>query len=854
MRFGRMVRTVTDIGLGFRRLRASSGFAVLATGTLAVGIGVTSAGYSVSHALLLRSMAFEPAGLALVSHRSLTSQEAVARLTWMEVEALRTQQTSFLSLAIWTEVAGVRLETDETSILSVLEAVSGGYFQTLRVEPALGRLIQPADDSREAPPVIVLSDPAWRARFGADPQVVGRTVRLAARSFVVIGVAPPGFRGLTTSFTGTNAGWVNLSSLPSLGSRFASAFYSDRSAPRRAPFMVAGRLRPGVEVVGAAAEFETISRRLGLTAPEGESDGSAAAGAKMRLRGHWSAMPARKAVDSLAGTQPARAFVAVLGVVLLVACTNLTSLALFRGTSRRRELAVRQALGASRLRVARQELSETALIVAVAAPLGLVVSHVGLSALAGMAEEPARMLFPGLFLGWRLEPVAVLWAGGAGSVALLVGGLWPAVQMAQRLPAQDLRADDVGSRPRGRVRAVLIGGQAAASVSFLVLAGVLARVAASPPTNAGLAVAPATVEGLVVATIPFSLQAYDETQARLMLERIVVSIRGLGVDTVALASGLPVDHVILSGAGLSGQAARLGVPVPDARDSTTIQVVVCSPDLFKALRLRSEGRVFDERDTSSSDPVVVLDSQMARNQFGSASAVGRQIAIRISGVGSSAPTRLLEARVVGVVPTFGTDEPQLRRGVVYLPLSQHFAPMITIVARPRGSGATNLASSIVQAVRRADPALAVIWTGRAEMIAAGPLVLLSVLASAARALGAFALALAVAGLYGVLSQVVASRMKEMGVRKALGASPRRLMVLVFRRAFYPVCGGLAISALLAFAVSFLFDDPVRAEVSPLASTTFLFAAVPLVVAACAACYLPARRAARVDVSVSLRES
>jgi putative ABC transport system permease protein len=834
-----------DLTLALRRLRRSPGFTIFAVVTLALGIGAATAAYSALYTLALRPPGFDPAGLVLISRTNSVSQGVLAGVSWTDYERVRAQQRSLATLAAWTPVPNLTLASEASSAFVAVEAVTGTYFEVLRVRPLLGRLIQPADDAPDAPPVMVLSESAWRSQFAGSPEVVGTSVTLARRRIEIVGVAPAGFRGAATMLVSQYAGWVPLSFVPTV---------RDRSA-----LMAAGRLGAGRTIGGAAAELTTLGRSFDLAdplppvvLPGGRTE--------PRMRA-WSAIAYGDTLAATAGSDAGRILIALPALVLLVACTNLTNLVLSRGAARRQAFAIRRALGGSHWRLIREELGEVALLAGAGGALGTLVTHALLTWTVNTLSEPLGALAPMMTIEWRMQPIVFVAAGAAAVLAMLVGGLLPAWRLTRPTISRGLTTDSLGALPRWRGRSNLIALQVGVSVTLFLLTAIAVRFTNHPPVNVPLQRLGQGLDHLAVASVPLTAQQLDETRARATLDAVVAAAGARpGVQRVALANALP-------GLGFVGDSVHAylqpaGEPLvtsgPGVRRSPDAPLIIASPAIFDTLRLSAaSGRLFTPDDRAGAGHVIVLDRALARRLFGQAPAVGRMVQV----ARTDAPDRPDDAVVVGVLAPSPLDGaagalagPSGRDpGVAYVPFAQYYAETMMVVARSRSDDARAVVGTLTSAIRRVDQGLAVANAGRADVMAAGPLIFLKYITAVTAGLATLALVLAMGGLYGVLSQVIAQRTREIGVRIALGAEPGRITRMVLRDGFRPVLEGLFIGFGSAWAIRQLAQTGLTASLSSIDPVLVATAAAPLLLAAAVAAWLPARRAARVDPTVALRD-
>ena len=827
-----------DVIHAWRRLRAAPSFTLFSVLTLALGIGATTAIYSVVYAAVLRPPDIRDIDrVANIYHADPRRGSGLTfiSLSRADFEDYRAVQTSFEFLAAWQSFR-LPLAAEGSAEWLMGEAVGGEYFPVVGVQPALGRLIQPSDDTPRAPRVIVLSDSLWRRRFAGDPSVVGRVVKLGADTFEIVGVAPPPFRGVSMPNVLPTAAWIPLSAAP-------VSSPDDLTDRERRTVFAKGRLRPGTSMDEARAELRAIAHRLDLAYPIG-SHLDARFKAPPSISRPWVLLPAasvkmHESVDRLARPLAATIMVAV-GLVLLVACTNVANLVLARAVARRHETAVRLALGASRWRLVREQIVEA-----------------GLVALAGCAGAfaVARLLMARVLSGeLRLAPAlsvqfapamntsVALAAASSTALALIVFGIIPAIH-GSRGSVRDAIVSDGHNAPlpRWRGRRGLIAFQVAVSAGLVSVAVLCAQqLIALARHDTGI-----DVDRLALVRVPLQKSRYDEALGRRVLQDILDSARRLpGVESVTLSSGFPIE--------LGGGGGRVGAS-PDQLRGGYYDFMVSTPEVFATWGVEIvQGRRFDDRDTAASERVAVLTERMAREFFPNGTAIGRQLFIQFSQV-TGEPVPPVEAvTVIGVAAeTDAGDVGNRGGGFPYLPWSQHYRPIATITARTAGDP-SSLVDPLKRIVNRVDSDLAVMDAAPASALGGGRSLVLKVGAGAAGLLGWLSLVLAMAGLYGVLSELVLRRTREIGIRMALGADAHRLRRMVLLDGIHPVFVGLAIGLGCGVILRLGFR-PLFIRMLP-AFDPLVVALVPVafIVAAIIAAYVPARRASHVDPNVALR--
>ncbi len=826
-----------DLKMASRRLLVTPMFAIFAMASLALGVGVTTAAYSVVDRICWsgsRPGIPRPGGLVLVVRAD--TRFAPGLVSAPDFEDLRAAQTSFSEIAASAPIYPAVAAASATEIQPG-EAVDGSYFALLGVHAVIGRVIEPGDD-RQATPVVVLSYQLWKSRFASDPHIVGQTVRLSGRSFEIIGVAPESFAGPVYSPATPRASrlWVPLAAAAE------SAFPTTRPERERGRLTAIGRMRPGVTEQRAATELAALGARLDAAYPQTKS--LTQVGPSRR---GWSA----RRIDATNEEQQwMRRFGAlVLGLValvLLVACTNLANLVLARGTTRQHELAVRYALGASRWRLVREQCAESVLVAGGGAVLSMLVLQVLIRALDVEVPLAASWM---VSVQPQINAMALVTASIALLLSLVVFGLEPALQLTRK---KSVREDlDAGAGnptiPRARRQRTLLRWQAAISAGFFIIATLCIRqVIAGASHDSGV-----DIDRLGVATIDLYAQRWDESRARRGLQRVLEQARREpGVEAVAVSTGLPFGTTMTLFAELSTTDKPL--TTRNYAEHETAILISASPDFFRTSGISIlRGRGFDDRDDAAASPVVVVSESTARQMFGTADAVGRELLLRRDFLGAKPEQPVKTASIVGVAEDTDTTHFLSRRGnTVYTPFAQEYSPFVTLVVRAPDP-ATAL-GALRAAVRKADPDLAVAQAATGRAMLTGMYLLLRGLGIAALSLGAITLLLAMVGLYGVQSHILAYRTREIGVRMSLGATARQIERMALKDGYRPVLEGLVIGLFIGLAGRIIIRSVVIAPITIVDPWMLAVAPVALISAAFWACYLPARRASRVDPNVALR--
>ena len=829
-----------DVIHALRRLRAAPSFTFFSILTLALGIGATTAIYSVVYATVLRPP--DIVGVERVAnlyHSDPRRGGSVPTIAFSraDFDDYRAAQTSFEFLAAWKRFR-LPLSANGSADLLMGEAVGGEYFSVVGVRPALGRAIQPRDDALTAPRVIVVSDALWRVRFGADPAIVGRTVKLSGEFFEIIGVAPPAFRGVDMPNVLPTAAWIPLAAAPVTDQ-------SETTDREWRTLFAKGRLRANRSMDEARAELEALARRLDLTYPIGRGlDRRFATPSNTSRR--WSLVPAanvkmHESVDAIARPLAATIMIAV-GLVLLVACTNVANLVLARGTARRHEIAVRRALGAGRWRLVREQVVEAGVLTVAGAGLAYPLARVLMARLLSGDVQ----LGPSLSVHFAPEMnVSVALVAAISSImALFVFGVIPAVH-GSRASIRELITSDGLNTPltRWRGRRGLIACQVAISAGLVSVAALCAQqLIALAQRDTGL-----DLDRLALVRVGLGTLGHDETTRRRVAEPLFDSARRLpAVQSAALSSGFPIEF------GSRGGSVAV---TPEQFTGGRYDLMVTSPDVFSTWGVRlMQGRIFDDRDSASSEPVVVLTERLAQNLFPNGSAIGRHIVVRFQPLVGEAAPPIQTHTVIGIVTD--TDYGSVGNrggGSLYLAWNQnaHYVSVITLSVRTTADPAA-LVDSLKRLVSRIDPDLLVLDAKAASLLGGQRTLVLKVGAAAAGSLGGLALILAMAGLYGVLSELVLNRTRELGIRMALGADAHLLIRMVLLDGVRPVLAGLAIGLGCGVILRFGFR-PLFIRMLP-AFDPVIIALVPMafIGASIIAAYLPARRASRVDPNTALR--
>lgn len=812
-----------DARLALRMLGRSPGFAVVVIVTLALGIGVNTALFSVLHAAVLRGPPF-PESDRLIRFAEATREGEATAVSYPNFRDWREQQTRCESFGAYrTRPYALSGIADPTQIQ--VGEVSRDALVALRVQPTLGRIFTAEEDMPGGAPTVLLSDALWRTQFAAAPDILGRSIVLDGRDYTVAGVMPPGFafpRNVAVA-------WL------ALGRLAVGSDWENRAA--RSGLFAIGRLRPGVTLASARLEMETIWTQLESAHP------GANRGRGVRV------VSLREAMAGGAGRTVWPLFGAA-GLVLLIACVNVANLLLARGAVRRGEMAVRAALGAGRGRILRQLLVEAAVLSSLGAAAGVLLAHGTLQALVSVMGSAVPRVAEA-----RLDLPVLAFSAAAAALAAVTAGLVPAWQASrvELRPGLQQASRGVAGR-RGGLRQTLVVLQLALTVVLLVGAGLLLRsVARLEALDPGFAYDRGLTFRVNLSPAKYPGNAQRSEFFRQLMERL----RALpGVEAATVASRVPLDGDVWENDFLVE-----GRPEPEPGRLPIASMNRVDPDYFRALGMPLlRGRTFTAADdrrhlagtgnesrTEAGLNVIVIDEEFARRYWPGQDPIGQRIRLALG------PRELQPiATVVGVVGRvkFGDLAEDDSRVQAYVPIAQLPRARVTILLRTAADPAGILAA-VRREVQAIDPAQPVFGVRTlAEMRAASyasqrlTLVLLGVFATAA-------LALAAVGLYGVLAHLVEQRRRELGVRLALGAIPADLVRLVLREGLALAVAGAGVGALAALAFAGVLGH-LLFEVSARDPLTFLAVPFGLLAVALVACWLPARRAVATDPLVVLR--
>ena len=794
-----------DLRYGRRMLAKNRGVTLIAIVTLALGIGANTAIYSVVHAFLLRPLPYgDPDRLVMVDSQNRGQSMGVS---FADYEDWRRQNNVFEDLAFFNLRWNANLElSNETETLS-LTFGTANLFSTLQVAPFIG----PGPTAGNSDTVL-LSHGLWQRRFGGDPAIVGHQLRVDGHSLTVIGVMPPEFR---FPFQ-TDLWWL-------------SDRYFNRQTRDLRIDQTIGRLKPGVSPQQAQAEMQEIAARLAQTYPDTNTEVTATV---IPLRDFWFGK-IRRSFWLLLGA---------CGFVLLIACANVANLLMTQATARERELALRSALGASHGRLIRQSLSEALLLVTIGCAGGVVLGALGLRLLVALVPEE---MLP-FFVKIQLDGAALTFTLLLSVVIALVVGLIPALRTRSVDLDQSLKEGGKSGTSAGmqRVRSLLVVTEIALAVVLLAGAGLMLRTLTRlQNTSPGF-----TADGVLHLEINPTYRSQDDYRVEFMSRRYQQLLQQIatvpGVVAVAANSDLPFvgqKPWFRSGFSIQGQSIK------DREQNPLVNYQAVSPDYFRVMQIPLlRGRVFTDRDNVRPDrhrDVAIISSRLAQRMWPNDDPLGKRVNCNDDGSGCAEVVGIAgDVRHNSLVDEVGYD--------LYYPAYQSYAKQTHFVARTQGDPMV-VAKDIQRAIWQVAPDTGVFNVVPLTRLSANTIWQSRVWGLLLGIFSAIALVLATAGIYGVMAYFVTQRTREIGIRMALGAQWPDVLKLIMRSGMLLVAVGLIIGLLGALALTRLMTT-LLFEVSPTDPITFGAVALCLIVAALLACYVPARRATRVDPLIALR--
>jgi predicted permease len=812
-----------DIRYSLRMLRKNPGFTAVAVITLALGIGLNTAIFSMINALLLRPLpVMHPAQIYTMSAQERGGSFSNG-FSYPNFEDIR-KQTS----ALFSDMAGVQifsttgLSANGKSERMWTNFVTGNFFDMLGIRPALGRFILPTEGwNAGADPVLVLGYSFWKAHLGGDPNIVGKKASVNGRPITIVGVAPEGFRPLSAFFDAQ--GYMPLG-MAVVDNQTPSDFLNDRQDSR---LVLIARLKPGVTEDKIRSALDVVAKRLAAEYPKTDN---------------WTTLNAFPLPPTGPTSGPDRTlavlsalFLTLALVVLILACVNVANLLLARASVRRGEIAIRAALGARRRRLIGQLLVESSVLALLGCVAGIVVGLAGERLLSSL---PLHMDVP-IVLDFRFDWRVFLYVLSAALLAGLIAGIAPAWRTTggdlNELLHGSARITHAGGH---RFRKALVVVQVGGSLTLLIVAGLFVRSLLNVQ-HSDLGFDPQHVLNI---TMDPGLAGYNQTKAYELVESVLERVRALpGVQSASLAATVPMGPESMGNSlEIEGFAALPGQQAPSADYN------VVSPGYFETMHIPLlRGRDINETDKQNSMRVAVINQAMAERFWAGKDPLGKQFRLK------GDVNHPLE--VVGVVKNSRTGDLLFPEGpYFYMALAQKPRFSVTLQVRTTGDP-ESVARGIVALIKSLEPAmpLADVQTMRDALETLNGLLLFQWGAGLAGIIGILGLTLAIIGVYGVVSYMATQRTHEIGIRLALGALPREILGMVLRQGMFIIALGTVVGIFAAFAIAQLVGH-FLVGVSPTDPATYAGVALILALVALVACWIPARRVTKADPMAALR--
>jgi putative ABC transport system permease protein len=810
---------IQDVRYGLRRLAASPLFTVMAIFIVALGIGANTAVFSAVNAFLLRQLPFEAADrLVHVYQHSDEGEPTSSSFPAYRAIASRTDVFSSASAMFFTTVSA---ESDLGVRPSLVEFATSSYFPVLGLRPSRGRWIASGEDAPGAGAVAVVSHRAWRSRYGSDPDIVGRTIRLGGSSVTIVGVGPESYDGFASGVVVDF--WLSLSALGPVQGAFAAATLE---RPQDHWFLIRARLREGVNIAQARAAMDNLSGELG----------ERFAGLDQRRR--IEVLPARSVRIhpgfDRALMPMATLLMGVVGLVLALVCANLAIMLLLRGANRHREVSIRLAMGAARMRIVRQFLTES-LVLSVAGGVVGCLAAVWLLDVISATDLPGAMgLLSSAQVNLSVDLRVLAFATALSIFTGIAFGLLPAIR-AVKTEAVTVMGNATVSRRHVATRYAMVSFQVALSIVLLTAAGLFIR-STLQMAKADLGFNSAR---LAMATTSPAQAGYQPAEWRRVYADLEARLAAIpGVNRVVTSSRAPLSR------GGTNTLVVEGYISPAGTNTAEVAGLVVSTNYFESLGIRVlHGRTLTPRDDRSAPAVAVINEAMARRFWGSTDVVGRRY--RHDGQ----PDSWVE--VVGVVAnvklTSVTEEPQPQ---LYRSMDQQPWPLASFLVRTAGNP-VDVVGTMAAAIRSLDSRLPVMQLVTMDDHIDQQLLLPRMGAGVLTGFSFTALVLAALGLYAVVAFAVGERTREIGIRIALGARGSGIVWTVIRGMMLTVAAGVAVGLLAAVGAAQVMSS-VLFDVSPTDPATLFVVSVVLALVAIVAACVPAMRAMRVDPATVLR--
>lgn len=809
-----MEKLLQDIRFGIRQLLKKPGFAALAIISLALGIGANTSIFSLVDTVLLRPLPVQEPSRLAVLYGTLHNGADVTLQSYPNYKDYRDRNTVMSGLALY-RVVMANLSHSGNNERAWGYLVTGNYFDVLGVKPFLGRsFLLEEDQTPGSHPVAILSYGSWERRFGSDPATVGKTTHFNGKPYTIVGVMPKGFIGTEVAYAPEMFIPIQMAADIEPGAQYLERRTSDN-------MFAIGRLKPGVTTAQAEAELKTLTAQLALDYPENAGRGL------FLMRPGLFLPEIRNAVFGFTGI-----LFAVGALVLLLACVNLANLLLARATERRKEIGIRLAVGASRRRLVRQLITESLLISLAGGAAGI-----GLAALINHSVRSMRLpieitLLFDLRTDWRVLTFTLVLSVATGILFSLI----PALQSSKPQLVSSLKEEgSMAGFRRSRLRNALVIAQVSLSLVLLISAGLIVRgLQAAQKVRPGF-----NPQNVVALTFSVVLQGYDEVRGRAFYNQVLEKTGALPqVERVAMVDNLPL--------GLNYNSSGVYIEGAEFTSVSNLPLVVpysTGPGYFDVMNIPLRGRDFRMDENKVEMRVAIVNETFARRFYPAQDPIGKRFNFR----GPDNPWW----EIVGVVPdgkynSLGENP----KAAVFTPFLRDFEAAVTLVARTRGDPRATLGAMQAE-IRKLDSELPIYSAKTLTEHMGTSLFPARMAAMTLGSFGLLALVLAAVGIYGVMSHVVAGRTREIGLRMALGAQRLDVQKLILRQGMWLAGIGAVIGLVVAFGGAQLLKNFLYG-VSASDPVTFTAIALMLLGIALLACWIPARRATRVDPMVALR--
>ena len=796
-----------DIRYGIRSLAKAPALALVATVALTLGIGLTAVMFSIIYGALMKGLPFDEGDriVQMVRANPVNGSNGMGTPITDFVDYRDQQKTMSSFAAYYTGTVNVSGEVEAERFTGAF--VTASAFELTRVRPLLGRTFQAGEDSPSGPRVAVLGYGMWQRRFGSDSAIIGKALRANGVPYTIIGVMPEGFR-----FPDDAAIWLPLQLDPVALQRGQGNWLT-----------VAGRLKDGVTVEQATADVSAIAQRLATQYKETNENITASV---------------MDYVQAELGPEPRQLLYTMLGAVffvLLIACANVANLLLDRAAHKSKDVGIRTALGATRGAVIRQFLTEAMVLSALGAVFGTILAWVGVN----MFNRAIVDSQPPFFIDIALHPPVLLFVALVALGATMFSGIIPAYQSSRADLNEVLKDETRGSSSLkiGKMSKALVVFEIALSCGLLVASGLMIKSVTKLKTmDPGF-----RTRDIFTARVGFPATYTDTVMQKRFHEQLRERLLQIpGARSAAIMAGLPAVG------GNGGNFTVDGVTYNEDRDVPNSSWNAVSPGFFETFEIRAvKGRLLDETDREAGLPVAVINQAFAERYFEGKDPIGRRI--RLGGRSSTQQWMT----IVGVVPTLYSGDPdEPREAEFYVPLSQRHSSFASMAVQTTGNPLA-ITQQVRQAVASLNPDIPIYFVYSMEEAFARPTWFIRVFGTMFMIFGVIALFLASVGLYAVMSFAVSRRVREVGIRMALGAQSRDVVRMIFGQGAWQLGIGLVLGLGLAYGVANLLTI-ILFDVQPRDPSIFGSVVVVLALAGLSACLVPARRATRVDPLVALR--